>query len=386
WPDPLAPPTATHKNPHEQRSRQGTLLLGEPTSGVAYTDASFPKIVISHEVLVGNLHPEQWSQIEPSVDDYCAILPYGTGNAYFLAHPYVKKDITDFLKQLCFRRQPFGPLEEGKMREEDEDEEANPDMDDLSVTVPVQAPGKDAKDRFGKPWPLFLARGSQRLREYLLHQQTFAITPDLTFSVIPIDPTVCSWAICNFGGDSVTPNATGAILEKVKVALWKNAKFCQHVDAVMAKHGIPGSAPQRVVRATSTFTVTIFNNRDAQGNPAPIAQLRGRPITTDHNDHQTYLRLIRRGKYWIGLNQLEINIGVDCQLCKADTHPTWDCPFHQTEGWYGPKYDGAERLEHRVKRAREAEEQVSTNTRGGTSRGRGRRGGRGGSRGGNHGG
>lgn len=41
---------------------------------------------------------------------------------------------------------------------------------------------------------------------------------------------------------------------------------------------------------------------------------------------------------------------ISCQLCKAETHPTYDCPFPKTEGWLGPQNDGATKHTEKVQK------------------------------------
>ncbi|TFY57415.1 hypothetical protein EVJ58_g7031 [Rhodofomes roseus] len=136
--------------------------------------------------------------------------------------------------------------------------------------------------------------------------------------------------------------------------------------------GVPGSVNEQVLYVTNSYTLVLIHKKDERGNPAAIAQLRGKPITSNMANHLTYLQLVRDGNYWIALNHLKTRgQGVECQLCKADTHPTWDCPLHQTPGWYGPKYDGAERHEDQAKRARDDDGFTMVTARESSSRGRG---------------
>ena len=88
-----------------------------------------------------------------------------------------------------------------------------------------------------------------------------------------------------------------------------------------------------------------FETKDSRRNNAPIWQLTGKPITTDHARHREYLSIIRGERYLVGLHFLDIKKRfVDCAGCKSDNHPAHMCPFPKTEDWMGPTPDNAERF------------------------------------------
>ena len=109
-----------------------------------------------------------------------------------------------------------------------------------------------------------------------------------------------------------------------------------------------------------------------------IAQLRGKPLSANQDEQARYTAIIRSERYWIGLDELEVGVGVECQLCKEDTHPTWDCQIQKAADWKGPTDDGAERHEKRIKKTVERE---SASTRRGKPVTRARKPGRGRGRG-----
>ncbi|KAH9829032.1 uncharacterized protein C8Q71DRAFT_718759 [Rhodofomes roseus] len=349
WPDPLDLPTAVDENLHSCMTHAKPFPHPTPTTKTAYTDASFEQRVISYNVLMGNVCKKQRDAIKADPTGFLAVVPYGAGNCYFEDNPRAHLDIQDFVRSLRFLR---------------------PTTEEISKSV--RETNKDIRDCFGKPWTLFLHGGSQCLRKFLLYQQTFAISERIAFSVVPLDPNIFSWAICNLVGDGITPTLKDTILAGVKRWLWKDDAFRAHIDKVLAREGVPGSVNEQVLYVTNSYTLVLIHKKDERGNPAAIAQLRGKPITSNMANHLTYLQLVCDGNYWIALNHLKTRgQGVECQLCKADTHPTWDCPLHQTPGWYGPKYDGAERHEDQAKRARDDDGFTTVTAQGSSSRGRG---------------
>ncbi|KAI0940550.1 hypothetical protein AcW1_003717 [Taiwanofungus camphoratus] len=307
WPDPLAPPTDVSHDPHHQKTRAGPTPNPLPRSHTAYTDAIFNKLVVSYDKIMGNVHPEQSSKISESPGSFLAILFYGAGNNLFKSQPHLNRDILAFLSTLQFNEHETTD----KVAQEEEftvttsnevsltptqTDKRSPDTDGVQIIMPTWKGPTDKKDKFGKPWTLFLTGGSERL--------------------------LWSWVICNFTGDGVSVQATNAILTTIKHKLWQNNQFHYLVDKIMAKAGIPDSANDHVVRATQSFTITLIHNTDALGDPVTIAQLWGKPITMDLEEHKHYLCLIHMDEYWIGLVKLAIAKGVECQLCKVDTHPT----------------------------------------------------------------
>ncbi|PCH39161.1 hypothetical protein WOLCODRAFT_158700 [Wolfiporia cocos MD-104 SS10] len=319
WLDPLMPPKCVSDNPHTKRTRSSDPPPELPTSHVAYTDVIYDHLFLPLNQLLGNVCPEQAELVRTAPEDFLAVVPYRAGNGLFRekGNQWLNQDILAFLKTLRFP----GVVDEADMALADlatTTEGATPSQ----VEAVLQAQDEQNPDTKG--------------------MQTFAIDKVLTFSVLEFEPTQFSWVISNFSGDSVSCEVEGEILTAIKHTLWYHNEFCFLVDKILTKAGIPGTVNDHVVHVIATFTIAFFDNTDEWGWPATIVQLHSKPITMDGEDHQAYLHIIRTMRFWVDMVQLKLAESIDCQLCKADTHPTYGCPFFKMEGWYGLTYDGAE--------------------------------------------
>ncbi|PCH37238.1 hypothetical protein WOLCODRAFT_157939 [Wolfiporia cocos MD-104 SS10] len=367
WPDPLAPPKFTGDNPHTGRTCSSTPSLEIPASWVAYTDAVYDRLFLPLDQLLGNVCGEQVEPIKATPETFLVVIPYGAGNGLYTkkGNQHLNQDILAFLKTFRFARAvdedtvavvDLDAITEGAMPEQVEaayhaQDAANPDTQGMQIVMPTQSGTGNGKDRYGKPWAMFLTGGSEWLRDFLAYQQTFAIDKTLTFSIMKFEPAQFLWIIANFSGDSVLCEAEGAILTAVKRSLWYHDEFRFLIDKILTKNGVPGTVNDHAVHMTASFTLAFFNNTDDWGCPATVAQLCSKLIATNIEDQRAYLHIIRTTQYWVDLAPLKLAGSIDCQLCKADTHPTYGCPFFKTEGWYGPTYDGVERHAQHVQKA-----------------------------------
>ena len=230
-------------------------------------------------------------------------------------------------------------------------DERNPELKDLQVIMPVTTSATtNLKDKFGLPWAMWLAGCPLWLRRFLLYQGTFSVGKDLTFSVTDLNPNIYSWVLGNYKGDAVKRTNADVILTVIKRALWLNDMFRAHVNRVFTRHGTRGDINEHAVLATNSLTLTFFDNSDSLGQPATVVQLRGRPVGDTTTERRVYATIVRSVQFWVGLVPLTLAGAISCQLCKAETHPSYGCPFPKTEGWFGPANEGAERHAERVKR------------------------------------
>lgn len=364
WPDPLLPPSDTQDDPHAKRTRDQDPAPLLPKSRVAFTDAIYDRVFIPLDTLVEKLRVEQREGVLSAPQDYLAIVPFGAGSAFFRDNPYVQKSVLAFLK--TFRYSDTEAVEredqtlqaiinEGTPEQVEAallaQDDRNPDTKNLQVILPAAATkASTSKDKFGLPWALWLAGCPPRLREALLHQGTFSVSEKLTFTVLELTPNVFSWVLANFKGDAVTRANANAILSTIKRSLWLNNSFRSYVHRIFTRQGVKGDINDHAVRATNSFTLTFFDNTDDFGQPATVAQLRGRPVGDTKAERREYANIIRLDHYWVGLMPLILAGAIACQLCKAETHPSYDCPFPKTEGWFGPANNGAEKHATKVQK------------------------------------
>ncbi|KAH9916363.1 uncharacterized protein B0H18DRAFT_1124276 [Fomitopsis serialis] len=296
WPNPLAPPKGVDEDPHRKRTRDVEPSTATPTTRVAYTDAVYDRLYIPLDKLIANVCDEQAKVIKEAPDEFLAVLLYGGGASLFREQPRINRDVLSFMKTLRFEDEaPDADMDdetlaaiietgtpeqvEAALRAQDD---KNPDTKGLKVVMPIKNGPGNARDRYSKPWAMFLTGGSPRLREFLLYQQTFAISEKLAFSVTKIEATPPSWVICNFAGDCVDQDNEDAILKRIKTTLWSHDDFRKHVDRILTKAGAPGTVNDHVVHATDTFTITFFANTDELGHPATVW---GRPTWEQRDIH-----------------------------------------------------------------------------------------------------
>ncbi|EPS96359.1 hypothetical protein FOMPIDRAFT_1053294 [Fomitopsis schrenkii] len=365
WPDPLALPDNTIGDPHSRLTRDEEPAPAIPKSRVAFTDAIFQRLHIPLDTLVAGLREQQAVEVKNAPENFLALIPYGAGHALYNDHPKLGREVLAFLKTLRFADteardtadealqaiiEAGTPTQvEAALRAQDD---RNPDTEGVQIIMPTSSRKGGTRDRYALPWAMFLRGGSERLWTYLLYQQTFAVRKDLAFSVLKIEAEATSWVLCNFKGEAVDRGNENAIMSTIKRTLWKDDAFRQHVTRVLTKQGVPGDINDHAVHATRTFTLTFFDNTDAKGQPATVVQLRGQPIATTEEELGEYLSIIRLTQFWVNMVLLLRAGSVTCQLCKAVTHPAYDCPFFKTEGWFGPQHDGAEKHADLVKKTK----------------------------------
>ncbi|KAG5641141.1 hypothetical protein DXG03_005937 [Asterophora parasitica] len=249
------------RKPLDPTSQRGPEIHIPAVKCMTFTRAVFPRIVIPYTLLVQNLDADIETLIEADPDAYIAIVPFGAGNKYFRDNPRANANILAFIKSL----------------------ELHEEGDSLSVAKALPRNKPNQKREFEKPWTMILSGAGKNLRDYLVWHQTFAVHPELTFSALPFDKDLQSWVIMNISGDLVEKsreaqvNALGAIKHK----LWRNPAFRSYADRLLAAQNVAGSTSERACRATKTFDVTYIETQDSEGNPAPIWQLTGKPLTKD---------------------------------------------------------------------------------------------------------
>lgn len=381
-PDPfqLTTPTNRDLNPHIQKAGEGDIPTLPPVSTTQFTRAEFPRVVIPFDDLVRNLAEEQVNQIKGNPGNYIAIIPFGAGKKFYDENPTSRQQILKMLVGFGFSGN-----------------------EELELAAPIpRTPNKNRK--FEGPWPMLLKNASAELRAYLLWQQTFAVKADVAFNAISFDMSIQSWVIMNITGDAIadTERRKKQVMGTIKSRLWQDQAIRDEMSTMMAIGGATNcSINELVFRATATYELTFIDAVDAQGQPNPIFQLTGRPLTSNEADHHRLLAQIRcpapPGKSRLpnaksgkapGNNPFPyitpdghlLKIGktfVNCIWCKAGTHPAHKCPFLAVDDWRGPRHDAAsERREDLNAVGGSSTNSNQSNRRGGSSS-RGQRGGRG---------
>ncbi|KAF8902962.1 hypothetical protein CPB84DRAFT_1728771 [Gymnopilus junonius] len=319
------PPLYENLNPYLHRTQMGQVPILPPNRTATYTRATFSRIVIPLDQLLQNLDLGQADAIRADPGHFLALVPFGAGTKFYKDHPHCARDTLQFVESLGY------------------------ECNDLEVAKPAPR-SKQVKNRdFDGPWPMIMTGHSPELRNFLLWQQTFAVTSELTFHALAFDDELRSWVIMNASGGAVKNDNPGTnreleqkALGAIKGLLWHNTAFRQLVFHAAKADGDTTSIDYLVYRATASFDLHYVETKDGE-NPdkdtAPVWQLTGVPLTNDKDIHHEILNTIRSPgrSYFVGAHKLEINKRfVNCVWCKMDSHPGHRCPFPQTPDWLGP--------------------------------------------------
>ncbi|KAF4576934.1 hypothetical protein EYR36_004918 [Pleurotus pulmonarius] len=352
---PPAQPPLT--NPHTQSSRSGLPPLEPTASRIAYTRATYPKVIKSLDALLQGIKDTAAEAARANPDKYVALLIYGGGNKVKEENPSLADDIEAFLKGLAI--------------------EGN---EGLRIIDP---PKQDVNNHgeFSKPHILLLQHASPELRAYILWYQTFAFQVEgrkIAFSALKLDPEMRSWFITDMIGQAVSedPAAIHQGLATLKGVLVTDTKFRNHVDACLAKVEPPRPIDERVRDVLDTFEIHSAQVTSREKKEVLVWQLFARPVAGNGIEFNEWRERITSHRYFID-EMYEFSPRIkdkrvydSCAFCKSDTHPEEQCPFPLVADWKGPipKEVRAER----AKRDEEAAAKGSGRTRGGGRGGRSR--------------
>ncbi|KAJ8690309.1 hypothetical protein PTI98_011744 [Pleurotus ostreatus] len=355
-----AQPTTAPANPHAQSSQRGPPPPEPTQSRIAYTRATYPRVVKSLDALLAEILETTADIIRAQPDKYLALLIYGGGNKIKEENPSLMADIQGFLQGLSI---------EGSER--------------LRVVDPPKQ-DNEKKGEFAKPHILLLKNGSPKLRAYLTWYQTFAFQTEgrrIAFSALPFDANVRPWFIADITGQAVTddPAAVHEGLLAITQSLSADTEFRNHVDACLAKVELPRSIDERVRGALSTFEIHSMRVTNKEKKEVIVWQLYANPIAGNGQEYKEWLTIITSRRYVIDeIDEIFMRTKTlkpydSCAFCKSEIHPEVQCPFPLVADWKGPIPRDV-----RAERAKVKEEALA---RGGTRSRDNPRGGRGGNRG-----
>ncbi|KAG6894619.1 hypothetical protein C0992_005383, partial [Termitomyces sp. T32_za158] len=332
FPDPFTEePIGGDENPASQMTQGGDQPHIPAVNSTTFTQSPVPRAVIPYKRLIANLDQGLVDMVERAPEEHLAIIPFGAGSKLYKNQPMLSAHIALFLEALAIG------------------------ANEIEVSKAVWRNKPSNKKDYETPWTLILAGASQELKDFLVWQQTFAVSKELTFTVVPFDMNLRSWVITNISGGAVKEGEgpKRIALGTLKKALWENQRFRVIANKILADQGVPGSARQRAHRATTTFDLTYIASQDVNGNSAPVWQLTGKPLTTDDELHAVFKLEVCRTRVMVGLHYLDMEKRlVECAWCKADSHPAHACPLPKVDDWMGPCPDNAERFRKRLEAGR----------------------------------
>ncbi|KAF7419660.1 hypothetical protein PC9H_002252 [Pleurotus ostreatus] len=310
-------------NPHAQTMRRGLPPLEPSQSRIAYTKATYPRIVKSLDGLLAEIMETTADAVRANPNKYIALLVYGGGNKIKEENPNLTSDIENFILGLTIA---------GNKR----------------IRV-VDPPKKytDKRGDFAKPHILLLHHGSPELRAYLLWYQTFAFQTEgrkIAFSALRFDANVRPWFITDIVGRAVCddPEAIQEGLTTITSALAKDTNFRNHVDACLAKVENPRSIDERVQDTLKGFEMHSTRVTNREKKEITVWQLFANPIANNGLEFKEWLKIITSRRYIIDeIDEMFIRCKNlkpydSCAFCKSETHPEEQCPFPLVADWKGP--------------------------------------------------
>ncbi|KZT27263.1 hypothetical protein NEOLEDRAFT_1146775 [Neolentinus lepideus HHB14362 ss-1] len=299
------------RNPHLQKTRQGpTPTVAPQGDKITYTKGEFDRIVLSYYDLLRNLSPNAKSAVQADPDKDLAVLPHGGGRAFLLTHPLAAKTVQQNLIDLRVASVS--------------DAEAGPKL--LS----------NLRDWFDKPWVILAEGVMDAMRQFLLWQQTFALSKDSAWHVMPFDRDLMPWLITTISSSAIDNGSLSKVelLCCIKRALVADSVFLNMCDRHLAAQGIAGSVHSRTIKALSTFDLMPVEFTNTKAVHEMVMVLTGEPITRDKDDHFTVsFDTVVTGCHWD-----------PCTGCKSELHPVDKCPFAKTFSWFGPSAEDMKQM------------------------------------------
>ncbi|KDQ22942.1 hypothetical protein PLEOSDRAFT_1087412 [Pleurotus ostreatus PC15] len=310
-------------NPHAQTTRRGLPPLEPSQSRIAYTKATYPRVVKSLDGLLAEIMEATADAVRANPDKYIALLVYGGGNKVKEENPNLTNDIENFLLGLTIA---------GNER--------------IRVVDPPKR-DTDKRGEFAKPHILLLHHGSPELRAYLLWYQTFAFQIEgrkIAFSALRFDAGVRPWFITDIVGRAVCddPEAIREGLTTITSALAKDTEFRNHVDACLAKVENPRSIDERVQDTLKSFEMYSMRVTNKEKKETTVWQLFANPIANNGLEFKEWLRIITSRRYIIDeidemfIRSKNLKPYDSCAFCKSEIHPEEQCPFPLVADWKGP--------------------------------------------------
>ncbi|KAJ7063834.1 hypothetical protein C8F01DRAFT_1274667 [Mycena amicta] len=278
---------------------------------VVFTRGPFPRIQIHTPRILHGLGEDQRTRVRNNPEDYLAVIPHGATSRLFSLQPGLQGDIVDFLATLGFQGN-----------------KASYRLERSTTT------GYDQ-------WCMILSGVNDEMKRYLTWQQTFAISRELTFHVVPFlarrrrHDTICTFEWHNPAMDD-SPATRLKLLTAVREKMQVSQRFIRENAEVMREAGYPGDDRALALRAATLlqihyapgdenhFQMMILTTRSLAKNEFRQGKW-ARMVSTVVIDSVTVdgTRLFR-GPRWFR-----------CRWCKSVFHFSESCNFERVPGWLG---------------------------------------------------
>ncbi|GAW06660.1 hypothetical protein LENED_008599 [Lentinula edodes] len=343
-PDPatyVREPTHIDEYPYSQLTRSGEDALEVRPSGFStlFSNHTFSRSYTPTSLLLKNMTAAHRERIEELSDSIIAVIPFLAGPRW--EAKYQDKAIRAL--ELFLRGIDF------------------PDKGHVNLSMSIPASDKDRRD-FGGPWVIILEDVSAAFRMWLLDLGLISLTePGATFLIESFSKEKMSWVICNYTGSGVSenPDDIARALTEIKRTIWKREAIRKLIaNYVDTRRNSKGSEVEAAALAqksitqilddlTSSWRLIFIKCNNKEGDPNPRLQLQGKPISNQAHEQREWLKTIRAIVVYAGFKQLKPDSKViGCVGCKAETHPSWACPYpiDNTDRWLGPTADEYEKV------------------------------------------
>ncbi|TBU34080.1 hypothetical protein BD311DRAFT_747098 [Dichomitus squalens] len=340
-------PTCVYANPNYWFTQRGERKPEFPLEGhQPFTPGPLPHVHISDWRHLGNIQDQQQEQVKERKDSLLALVPHGGGREMNKAAKKIAQCFQEFLNSLRFKS--YGGQS-------------------VDVTIhppdPRNAGGPGSKNPFAQPWTFYVDIQEDPLdlmREFLLYQEHFAISPACSFSIHPLNSVnPQSWKLLVLAspyimGPGAPHNSVIAMREATRRVVIDKLKahrgYREHIAKLAANHiGHTGDHEQVFKTITDTYHLQPVVAETKDGETSAYI-LYARPLTSTRKENDTLKDLIREALCGVGSEHFYVNMRkihviddskkgvppvVDCKLCKSETHTTAACPLPKTRGWRG---------------------------------------------------
>ncbi|KAL0059658.1 hypothetical protein AAF712_013561 [Marasmius tenuissimus] len=208
---------------------------------------------------------------------------------------------------------------------------------------------KPRENPFQPPLICALSKFTTELRDYLTSHQTFIISPNLAFHVLPFDPNAAPWMVTRLQGTMVKDNPGNT--QQARAALVQ----CLFAEPSYRKFVIDQAKNSRghlsddeiVYTSISSIELHYVHDTDNQGGKSPYYLVTSLPHFYHEKPdvHREWVGLIEGIKFYSCPETLARYFPFKkpfkmCNLCKFDDCHEDNCHITKMEGYDGPRLSG----------------------------------------------
>ncbi|KAJ7054011.1 hypothetical protein C8F01DRAFT_1089319 [Mycena amicta] len=286
-------------------------LLEMISPDAVFTNGPFPHIQIFTPKLLTGMSIDQIERVRANPAKHFAVIPHGSEAS--LLTPALRNCIVRFLTTLGFQGR----------------------AESLELELP-------AGTRYPGTWAMLLSRMNDEMYRLLPYQQTFAISPELAFHVVPFNARPCRHhTICALTRDNNeftdSPRTKVRVLAAIRAGVWSSDDFKRINAETMRNRAIEGDEKSLAI-AIAIF-LDIHYAPPSGHHPAMMVIICRSFARTE----------VEQGRWTRSFNRLIINpLVLDgdrlrrahrtwvCEGCKSYLHHRNDCDFEAIPGWRGP--------------------------------------------------